>query len=180
MYRVGVQKKNGNLALVPALLTAYPMCIHTYTCVCIIHQSEEVLTCEMYAFWFPWLQNSGDVKSCFNVQCNSWYLILSFLLHTVPPTKALGSICLRLVFSQLRLVVPTNSALQGKNNVTKRESNYLHTVSQSSQAYTIIMAMLYWLNTDFISQLWRTPLLRVGGGLGTRLPYSVRIRLDVH
>ena len=40
------------------------------------------------------------------------YLILPVLLHTIPPSKSFGRICLRFMFRELSLVIPSNSTLQ--------------------------------------------------------------------
>ena len=64
------------------------------------------------------------------------YLILPVLLHTVPPSKSFGGICLGLMLGQLSLVIPSNSTLQTtmKNsfNFGKVSHSEIHILNMSN------------------------------------------------
>ena len=58
------------------------------------------------------LKISDMVESTLQHIIKLMYLILPVLLHTIPPSKSFGRICLGFMFRELSLVIPSNSTLQ--------------------------------------------------------------------
>ena len=69
------------------------------------------------------------------------YLILPVLLHTIPPSKPFGGICLGFMFGELSLVIPSNSTLQ----TTMKKSFNFGEASHSEMHILNMSNVIVWL-----------------------------------